>query len=129
METSARALSRFPLHRRYRIRVKKEAKKVFCVLLTILVVNIVYLIAIVYQHSRYIDGKFECVQFTNEARAYFELTGIKTYKCIGQDKFNKFLSHEWLGVDIFGYIIPYEPQFFFFFIPSLEYKNITVSDW
>jgi len=89
----------------------------------------VYATALVCQRLRYVDGKFTCIQFTEEARIYFGLAGIKTYKCIGIDKNNNSRSHEWLGINLLGFVIPYEPQDFLPFNPNSEYKNITVSEW
>jgi len=96
---------------------------VFAVLIWAIVLMIVGL----YNSSRYDKEKFNCVDFTSETIEFLRPLGIKSYQVVGMDKDNSSRGHSWVGIDINGYILHFEPQSWLFFIPEWEYTNIYVN--
>jgi len=95
-----------------------------CVYVTLLCI---YGWLVSYQHSRYAEGKFTCVQFTNEMISVFKKFGITSYQVVGTDKENSSLAHSWVGIPFGEEIIHFDPQSLLPFNPNDDYVNITVN--
>jgi hypothetical protein len=80
-----------------------------------------------YNHNRYNVKTFNCVDFTKESINGFKMFGITSYQVVGMCKDNHSLGHSWVGIDIFGYIIHYEPQGLVIFNPEDDYYDIYVN--
>ena len=105
-----------------------------------------YVILSLYQNSRYkaadptyvpkFDGRkwlrnpdtFNCIDFTIEAKGWFEFWGFKTYEVTGDCK-DKASGHEWLGIKIFNTIVHFEPQYLTIFNPNDDFTNIHIKEW
>ena len=94
---------------------------------------LLYPIILNYQTFRYDIKNFNCVDYTIESMLYFSLFGIKSYQVIGLYNITIngttiYKGHSWLGIDIFGYIIHYEPQTFSIFNPKEKYTHIIINN-
>ena len=80
-----------------------------------------------YNYNRYDVKTFNCVDFTKEAVDYLSVFNIKSYQVVGICKDNQSLGHSWVGIDLFGTILNFEPQSLVVFNPEDEYEQIFVN--
>ena len=142
MEVTENSVSGVPL-RKHRLSEKSFDRIILFLVCTIIVLSF-YACLITYQQSRYVaydysyhpqwDGirwvrnpnSFNCLDYTSEMIRFLGYFGITSYQVVGTNK-ESGEGHSWVGIDCFGYIINFEPQYLFIFDPSWEYKNVYVN--
>jgi len=123
---------------------EKTFEKVLLFLSVFLLMVSVYAVASTYQKSRYRagtpgympqwdgarwvsdPGRFTCVDYTREALGFFDGIGVKSYEVDGTDRVTG-IPHSWVGIDVFGWVISFEPQTLTVFDPSGQYDGVTVN--
>jgi len=79
-----------------------------------------------YQHNRYDEKNFNCVDYTKETIDIFKKFGIVSFQVVGENKKTGEL-HSWVGIQFGGSMLHFEPQNLVFFDAESEYKNIYVN--
>jgi len=106
-------------------------ERTYKIVITILFVFCLWFVTLefvgLYNLTRYDRETFNCVDFTKEGVDFFKSIGIKSYQVIGRSKSNHSAGHSWIGIDVNGYILNFEPQIWWLFIPEWEYDNIYVN--